>query len=351
MTAQDRDLLMDFQVGSDAVRKQYGSTWWSWDAGSTFNFWRWPEGEQRTAARDGSMPAYISGTLPHYFRGAKKPNPESYDLLVKKLRKMFDRGYVAPLLHGELVESLVDYFSVPKADDIRPVYNGTNSGLNAAVWAPNFWLPTTQSETDVLNYGYLSVHLDLGEMFHNFPLPHVFRPYSGLDLTPFRADLEPEPRLGSYFRACWEKCWMGFRPSPYYGVRFYYWAKEFARGNRKDANNPLCWDPVKLNLPGVLKWNPALPRVMKWNDAIANIAGDLKAFVDDLRCSGVSEEHAWQIGRRVAAIFQYLGIQDAPRKRKPPVLVTAAWAGSTFSTALGKIEKFVSQKKWDKARK
>jgi hypothetical protein len=200
MTAQDRDLLLDFQVGSDAVRKQYGSTWWSWDVGFTLNFWRWPEGEQRTAARDG-MPAYISGTLPQYFRGAKKPNPESYDLLVKKLRKMFGRGYVIPLLHGEFVESLVDYFFVPKANDIRPVYNGMSLGLNAAVWAPNFWLPTAQSETDVSNYGYSSVDLDLGEMFHNFPLPHVFRPYSGLDLTPFRDDLELEPRSGPYFRA------------------------------------------------------------------------------------------------------------------------------------------------------
>jgi hypothetical protein len=85
--AQDRDLLLDFEVGSDAVRKQFGSTWWSWDSGLTLNFWRWPEGEQRKAARNG-MPAYISGPLPHYFRKAKKPSSESYSLLVKKLSKM-----------------------------------------------------------------------------------------------------------------------------------------------------------------------------------------------------------------------------------------------------------------------
>jgi hypothetical protein len=222
MTAEDRDLLLDHRVGSDAVRKQYASTWRSWDAGSTLNFWRWPEGEQRAAARDG-MPAYISGTLPKYFRRAKKPNPELYDLLVKKLQRMFSRGYIVQLLHGEFVESLVDYFFVPKADDIHPVYNGTSSGLNAVVWAPNFWLP--QSEIDVLNYGYSSVDIDLGEMFHNFPLPHIFWPYSGLDLTPFRKDLESEPGSGLYFLALWEKCWVGFRPSPYYAVRFYYWGE------------------------------------------------------------------------------------------------------------------------------
>jgi hypothetical protein len=84
---------------------------------------------------------------------------------------------------------------------------------------------------------------------------------------------------------------------------------------------------------------------MKRNIDVDNIAGDVKAFVDDLQCSGLDEEHAWQVGRRVVSIFQYLGIQDAPRKRKPPIIVTAAWAGLMFSTALGKIKKFVLQKK------
>jgi hypothetical protein len=263
---------------------------------------------------------------------------------------MFDRGYIVPLRNGNSVESLVDYLFVPKADDIRPVYNGTSSGLNAAVWAPNFWLPTAQSATDVLNFGYSPFDLDLGEMFHNFPLPHIFRAWSGLDLTPFREDLETDHSTLQRFLARWDKCWMGFRPSPYYCIRFFYWAEEFTRGDKREESNPLRWDFVKLNLVGDPNWNPALPRVMKWDKLIDNIAGDIKAFVNDFRCSGVSDERAWAIGQRVASIFQYLGIQNAPRKTKPPVLVTGAWAGSMFSTALGKIEKFVSQKKWDKAR-
>jgi hypothetical protein len=85
---------------------------------------------------------------------------------------------------------------------------------------------------------------------------------------------------------------MGFRPSPYYAVHFYYWAEELARGNRRDAYNPLRWDFIKLNLIGDPNWNPALPRVMKWDKSISNIAGGIKVFVDDLRCSGVCEERA-----------------------------------------------------------
>jgi hypothetical protein len=102
--------------------------------------------------------------------------------------------------------------------------------------------------------------------------------------------------------------------------------------------------------PGAPDWNPSLPRVMRWDKLIDNIAGDVKAFVDDLRCLGIDEERDWQIARRLLSIFQHLGLQDAPCKVKPPVQVTGAWAGSMFSAILGKIEKFVSQKKWDKAR-
>jgi hypothetical protein len=45
-----------------------------------------------------------------------------------------------------------------------------------------------------------------------------------------------------------------------------------------------------------------------------------------------------------------LGIQDAPRKRKPSVRESGAWAGTMFSTLCGRILKFVSQAKWNKGR-
>jgi hypothetical protein len=36
--------------------------------------------------------------------------------------------------------SYVDYFGVPKAKEVRVVYNGASCGLNETVWAPNFYL-------------------------------------------------------------------------------------------------------------------------------------------------------------------------------------------------------------------
>jgi hypothetical protein len=58
---------------------------------------------------------------------------------------------------------------------------------------------------------------------------------------------------------------------------------------------------------------------MKWDLGIDNIAGDvLTPFVDDLRASGLDKEVTWRISRQIASRQKHLGIQDAPRKRRPP---------------------------------
>jgi polyhydroxyalkanoate synthesis regulator phasin len=89
---------------------------------------------------------------------------------------------------------------------------------------------------------------------------------------------------------------------------------------------------------------------VKWDEALNTIAGNLLGFVDDLRASGYSMEEAWAVARQVASQLQYLGIQDAPRKRRPPSQTPGAWAGSVFSTKAGKVTKSVTQEKWTKAQ-
>jgi hypothetical protein len=303
------------------------------------------------------MDPYLQSEPPAFKQRVKKPKQEAFDLLLPKFQAILSRGYVVSKQDSnelsaleDFIMSYIDYFGVPKADDIRVVYNGASCGLNETVWAPNFWLPTAKSATRVLNFNYCGVDLDLGEMFLNFPLPLLFRAFSGIDLTPFKEALGFGHISNKDFQLRWERCWMGFRPSPYYSVRFYYWAEEFARGDRRKQSNPVRWDEVRLNLPGDPAFNPTLPRVMKWDLMINNIAGDIKTFVDDLRASGIDEETAWKIARQVASRLQYLGIQDAPRKRRPPTRKTGAWAGAIFSTENNKITQTVSQEKWDKGR-
>ena len=138
------------------------------------------------------------------------------------------------------------------------------------------------------------------------------------------------------------------KQSPEYAATFYYLAEEFIRGNHTDINNPLRWDTIKLNMLGDKNFNPAFPNVYKWDERVKRIAGDIIAYVDDLRAIGFSMEEAWKIARRVCSYIQFLGIQDAARKRR---LDEGPWAGGVYSTMNNTISKTVTDEKWSKGRK
>jgi hypothetical protein len=157
----DRELQKDAAVGADVLQNYAEADWWNWQGGSTLFFWRWPEGEQRHAARDGMKP-WIKGRLPRFERRAKKPPSKKHHKILPKFVKFLKRKYVR---FKRRVKSLSEYFDVPKGDDIQMVFNGTGCGLNEAAWAPNFWLPTSKSATRVLDFDYKTVNIDLGEIF------------------------------------------------------------------------------------------------------------------------------------------------------------------------------------------
>jgi hypothetical protein len=340
------ELYKDVIAGTDAVSRFSEADWWAWKKGSALFFWRWPPGEQRTSARDG-MQIWIRSKLPCYQRKPRTPDPLKKQLILEKLQKILDRGYVIVPSSRTFIRSLMDFFEVDKDSDIRLVYNGTSCGLNDAIWAPNFFLPTPATAARSLGFGYYMVDIDLGEMFLNFPLHETLQRYSGVDFSHYSADFQGAVLIA---RVHWARCWMGFKPSPYMAVRFYYLAEEFARGNRRHKDNAMRWDFVKLNLPGDSAYDPPMPRVMKWDSLIENIAGDVTAFVDDLRASGHSIERAWKVGTQMGSRLQYLGLQDAPRKRKPPVRASGPWAGAVFTTTDTEVRQSVSQSKWDKAK-
>jgi hypothetical protein len=256
-TSPATELLRDTNAGSSVLHKICNSSWWDWSQGSTLIFWQWPAGEQRRAAGNG-MEAYLQSVPPSFKQRAKQPKQEAFDLLLPKFQSILERGYVVSNQSAteiaeleEFIMRYIDFFGVPKGDDICVIYKGASCGLNETVWAPNFWLPTPKSATWVLNYNYCGVDLDLGEMFLNFPLPMLFRRFSGIVLTPFKDLLGYSHISNQELQLRWEHCWMGFKPSPYNSTCFYYWAKEFAHGNqRADKTNPLRWDEVRLNLPG-----------------------------------------------------------------------------------------------------
>jgi hypothetical protein len=89
---------------------------------------------------------------------------------------------------------------------------------------------------------------------------------------------------------------------------------------------------------------------MKWDQILDTIAGDILGFVDNLQASDYLMEHAWQVARQMASRLQYLGIQVAPRKRRPLSQSPGAWAGAVFSTKDSRVTKLVTQEKWTKAK-
>jgi hypothetical protein len=139
--------------------------------------------------------------------------------------------------------------------------------------------------------------------------------------------------------------------SPYNSVRYLYLAEEFCQGDRKALKNPMRWDFVRLNLPGSKSFDSRLPRVFKWCAKACRIAGDICQCIDDERGSGHSLENAWQVHRQYISKQQYLGIQDAPRKTRPPSQDRCgAWAGTVIKITPDKITRSVTQAKWDKGR-
>ncbi len=79
---------------------------------------------------------------------------------------------------------LTNYFHVPKREsDIQIVYDLTKSGLNAALWAPTFCMPTVTNVLDCATHSSWFGDVDAGEMFFNYPLDKDMRQYAGVDVS------------------------------------------------------------------------------------------------------------------------------------------------------------------------
>ena len=331
------DLHKDLTVGRDALSRLANSSWWSWDQGSTLFFWRWPA-RHRKAIRDGTKLFVKRELLPHYFKRQLWPSDQSQRAkMAEKIEKVRSRGYILP---GE-VNSLTGFFAVPKGeDDIRIVYDATACGLNAALWAPNFALPTIDSVLRNADSNSWFSDIDLGEMFLNYFLDEDLREYAGVDVRD----------IGGAKWERWERTLMGFRPSPYVCTQTFGWGEDAIRGNRKDRDNPFRWDSVRMNLPGDSDYDPSMPWVYKWNNEDGRLASHFSCYIDDIRGIGGTEGICRKATRRVASWINYLGQQDAPRKRRPPSKIPGAWAGAMCLSKEDGLYVTCTQKKWDKAK-
>ena len=174
------DFKKDLMVGGEAIWRSSLATWWNWDGGSTIYFWRWPECFQ-TVVRDGTKVFIHRNQLPAYTQPQQlSKHPETCEQVERKVNRVRSRGYIK---EGG-VKSTTGFFDVPKGEsDIRMVYDATKCGLNAALWTPNFFLPTIDSILRNADEEIWFGDIDLGEMFLNYWLDEELRPYAGVDVT------------------------------------------------------------------------------------------------------------------------------------------------------------------------
>ena len=343
-----QELICDLVKGLPILGQVLLSSWWEWTQGSSLLFWRWNGPAQISAARDG-IPIFVSGSLPKARRIKPLRLPgDKLALVAKKVNGMVTRTY----LSAGPVRSCLHFFAVPKgATDVRIVYDGTSCGLNEALWAPNFYLPSSKAAAHMLTFSSWLADADFGEMFHNFFLDEKIRKHAGVDMTYLRRRQpagETKPQI-----VRWTRLFMGMKPSPYNAVQHYYCGEEFASGNPQNSSNPMGYDRVRLNLPGSDAYDPLLPKVMKWKESANNgsgaVAGDVITFVDDVRIVGHSKGNCHAVHRQLISRMQFLGIQDAPRKFRPPSQAGAgAWTGTIFRITSDSISKSVSTEKWEK---
>jgi len=335
----------EWEAGRECVARFSESTWWEWTAGSRPHYWRWPE-EYQEAIRDGVSPWFRS-SRPSW----KVPQRYEKDEIIRnavrvKLEKVRRLEYIKP---GR-VKSLTSYFAVPKGEsDIRMVYDGSKSGLNDAMWVPWFSLPTIEMHMRFVGHDSYMGDVDIGDMFHNFMLHEVVQDLAGIDLTPFFLDEAVTQHSSQTLWERWVRSAMGLKSSPYNAIQGVLFAEEVIRGNPADPKNVFRWDFVRLNLPGMVDYQTHLPWVSKVRADDNRVASDFVSYVDDMRTCGNSKEEGRQASRTVAGTLNWLGLQDAARKRREPSREPGPWAGAVVSVeAEGGIYLSVTQERWDK---
>ena len=156
------------------------------------------------------------------------------------------------------VNRLMHYFSVPKGEYIRILYNGTSSGIKSSPWAPPFALLTVRSTLWAVERGNFMVDRDMGEMFINFMLREEVRSFCGVDITNVRIEEDWESHMSGGWEK-WEMNIMGLIDLPYHTCQAVTWDKCIVMGYQLDSNNIFAWGELVMNLPWTKEYDCKRP--------------------------------------------------------------------------------------------
>ena len=158
---------------------------------------------------------------------------------------------------------------------------------------------------------------DLGEMFLNYILHNSTGPYVGIDFT---------------------KCLLPPKENQY-ETRYDY------RGQVK------MWYRLYRCIMGSLS-HPAILLTLECINgaAIGNVLLEKSLFFNNIRPTGKDFNHYKRVMHTTASKSNYLGQQDAPRKRYMPSQSPGLWSGSLVKTDNNNIFVSASQSKWNRGR-
>jgi hypothetical protein len=120
-----------------------------------------------------------------------------------------------------------------------------------------------------------------------------------------------------------------------------------AKRHPYDSTSALQWSKVVLNLPASTAYDPSKPRVqlLRYDGRIA--VGCI-AFFDDGSIYAPENELAQRGIRQMCSSLQWLGNQEATRKRRSGGMRPGAWSGACVFTDQNLARTFLSQIKWEK---
>lgn len=129
-------------------------------------------------------------------------------------------------------------------------------------------------------------------------------------------------------------------------------SEEIIKGDRASADNPFCWDIVVLNLPGQKGYDPTRPWIYRYDNIGQAMASFVMLYVNDLQTgSNKGRKDCEKVTHVAGSKLNYLGEQDASRKRGEASQEPGAWAGSVIVSEKDKgLFVTVSQEKWDKVK-